>query len=99
MLHSRVVYGLTHKRLARLERLARDKRSSLLRTLVNYGREKFCSISGDLVAVLLVLELVADLGQDVVVVVPQRGQTALSPSLLNVIFRRRHYRIGLHVRF
>jgi len=37
-----VLHSITgHKRL---ERLARDKHSSLLRALVNYGREKFYSI-------------------------------------------------------
>jgi hypothetical protein len=36
--------GLTDKHKARLERLAVDNRSSLLRTFVNYGPEKFCNI-------------------------------------------------------
>jgi hypothetical protein len=31
----------THKYLTRLERLACDKPTSLLRTFVNYGRKKF----------------------------------------------------------
>jgi hypothetical protein len=34
----------TRKRYTRLERLARDKHSSLLRTLINYGRKKFYNI-------------------------------------------------------
>jgi hypothetical protein len=33
--------GLTHKHVTRLERLTRDKHSSLLRKFVNYGRNKF----------------------------------------------------------
>ncbi len=33
--------GLTHKHNSRLERSARDKHSSLLRTFVNYGRNSF----------------------------------------------------------
>jgi hypothetical protein len=41
---SEVIYGLTRKRLTRLERLARDKHSSFLKTLVNYGRKKFYNI-------------------------------------------------------
>jgi hypothetical protein len=41
VLHS-VGSGLTHKQ-TRLERLARDKHSSLLRKCVNYGRKKFYS--------------------------------------------------------
>jgi len=36
--------GLTCKHCTRLERLARDKRSCLLRTFVNYGRKKFYNI-------------------------------------------------------
>jgi hypothetical protein len=36
--------GLTHKHQTRLERLAKDKHSSLLRTLVNYGRKTFYNI-------------------------------------------------------
>ncbi len=36
--------GLTHKHLTRLERLARDKPSSLLRIFINYGRKKFYKI-------------------------------------------------------
>jgi hypothetical protein len=35
--------GLTCKHYTRLERLARDKHSSLLRKSVNYGRKKFYS--------------------------------------------------------
>ncbi len=35
--------GLTHKHLTRLERLARDKHSSLLRKSANYGCKKFYS--------------------------------------------------------
>jgi hypothetical protein len=35
--------GLTHKHKTRLEWLARDKHSSLLRTSVNYGRNKLYS--------------------------------------------------------
>jgi hypothetical protein len=33
--------GLTHKHSTRLERLDRDKHSSLLRKSVNYSRKKF----------------------------------------------------------
>ncbi len=33
--------GLTHKHQTRLERLARDKHSSLLRTFVNYSRKSY----------------------------------------------------------
>ncbi len=36
--------GLTHKHYTRLERLNRNKHSSLLRTFVNYGRKKFYNI-------------------------------------------------------
>jgi hypothetical protein len=36
--------ALTRKHKPRLERLARDKRSSLLRTSVNYGRKKFYNV-------------------------------------------------------
>jgi hypothetical protein len=36
--------GLTSKHWARLERLARDKHSSLLQKTVNYGRKKFYNI-------------------------------------------------------
>jgi hypothetical protein len=36
--------GLALKQKTRLERLARDKNSSLLRKFVNYGREKFYNI-------------------------------------------------------
>jgi hypothetical protein len=35
--------NLSHKHQARLEGLATDKRSSLLRTLINYGHRKFCT--------------------------------------------------------
>ncbi len=35
---------LTHKHYTRLERLARDKRSSLLRKLITCGRKKFYNI-------------------------------------------------------
>jgi len=38
---TQVGYGLTHKRWTRLERLARDKHSSLLQKYVNYGHKKF----------------------------------------------------------
>ncbi len=38
---TRVGSGLTHKNQTRLERLARDKHSSLLRKSVNCGRNKF----------------------------------------------------------
>jgi hypothetical protein len=34
-------HSLSHKYSTRLESLARDKHSSLLRTFVNYGRKKF----------------------------------------------------------
>jgi hypothetical protein len=44
MLHSRVVYGLTQKHLTRLERLSKDKHSSLLQTFENYGLKKFYNI-------------------------------------------------------
>ncbi len=36
--------GLTHKHQNRLERLGKDKHSSLVRKFVNYGRKKFYSI-------------------------------------------------------
>ena len=36
--------GPTHKHQTRLERLARDERSSLLRIFVNDGRKKFYNI-------------------------------------------------------
>jgi hypothetical protein len=35
---------LTHKHKTSLERVARDKHSSLLRTFTNYGRKKGCKI-------------------------------------------------------
>ncbi len=38
---NRVGSGLTHKDKTRLERLARDKHSSLLRKSINYGCNKF----------------------------------------------------------
>ncbi len=41
---TQVGYSLTHKHQSRLERLARDKHSSLLRTFVNYGRKKFYNV-------------------------------------------------------
>jgi hypothetical protein len=36
--------GLTHKHYTRLEKLARDKNSSLFQKSVNYSYKKFCSI-------------------------------------------------------
>jgi hypothetical protein len=42
VLHSRVGPGLTCKHLTRLERLTKDKYSSLSRKYVNYGLKKFC---------------------------------------------------------
>jgi hypothetical protein len=36
--------GLTHKHKTRLERLARDKHTSFLHTVINYGRRKFYKI-------------------------------------------------------
>ncbi len=42
----RVVSGFTRKHQTELERLARDKHSSLLQTFVNYGCEKFYKIGG-----------------------------------------------------
>jgi hypothetical protein len=36
--------GLTHKYLTRLEKLARDKHSSLLQKSVNYDHKKFYNI-------------------------------------------------------
>ncbi len=36
--------GQTHKQWTRLERLARDKNSILLQTIVNYERKKFYNI-------------------------------------------------------
>ncbi len=41
---TRVGSGLTGKHQTRLENLARDKHSSLLRNFINYGRKKFYSI-------------------------------------------------------
>jgi hypothetical protein len=41
VLHSRAGSGLTCKHKTRLERLAKDKHSSLLRKYVNYGCKKF----------------------------------------------------------
>jgi hypothetical protein len=35
-----IASGLTHNHQTRLERLARDKHSSLIRKLVTYGRKK-----------------------------------------------------------
>ena len=40
----RKALGLIHKHLTRLEKLARDKRSSLLRTFVNYGHKKLYNV-------------------------------------------------------
>ncbi len=42
--HSRVGSCLNHKHQTRLERLARDKHSSLLGSFVNYGRKKLYNI-------------------------------------------------------
>jgi hypothetical protein len=42
-LSSAPLKGRPHSHLTRLERLARDKHSSLLRKSVNYGRKKFYS--------------------------------------------------------
>ncbi len=39
--------------IRRLERLARDKHSSLLRKLVNYGQKKFYTIGPLLVKILI----------------------------------------------
>jgi len=36
--------GVTHNHYTRLEKLARDKHSSLLRTFVNYGHKKFYNV-------------------------------------------------------
>ncbi len=44
VLHSRVGSNHTIKNLTRLERLARNKRCSLLQKSVNYGRKKFHNI-------------------------------------------------------
>ncbi len=44
MIHYRVSSGLTHKHYTRLERLVKDKRSSLLRKVVNYGRKSFITL-------------------------------------------------------
>jgi hypothetical protein len=43
VLYSRVGPGLAHKHLTRLERLDKDKHSSLFRKSVNYDRKKFYS--------------------------------------------------------
>jgi hypothetical protein len=43
VLPSRVGSRLTHKHRTRLERLARDKHSSLLQTFLDYDRKKFCN--------------------------------------------------------
>ncbi len=40
----RYVHGLTHNHETKLERLTRDKHSSLVRTFVNYSCKKFCNI-------------------------------------------------------
>jgi hypothetical protein len=40
----RKVPGLTHKHYTQLERLVRDKHSSLFPTFVNYGYKKFCKV-------------------------------------------------------
>jgi hypothetical protein len=40
----RLAPGFTHKHCTRLERLARDKHSSLLRKFVNYNCKKFYNI-------------------------------------------------------
>jgi hypothetical protein len=42
---TRVGSGLARKHWTRLEKLAREKRFSLLRKSVNYGRKKFYGIS------------------------------------------------------
>jgi hypothetical protein len=39
-----IVSGLTHKHWTRLEKIASDKHSSLLRTFVNYEFKKFYNI-------------------------------------------------------
>ncbi len=44
LLHSRVSSILIHNHWTRLERLARDKHSSLLQKFVNYGQKKFYNI-------------------------------------------------------
>jgi len=43
--------GLTHKHEARLEKLDSDKNSSLLQTLVNYGRKMFCNIRSNVIKI------------------------------------------------
>ncbi len=43
--HSRVASGLTLKHEARLERLVRDKHSSLIRTFVNFSDKSFVRLS------------------------------------------------------
>ncbi len=52
--------GLTHKHQTKLERLASDKHSSLLRKSVNYGRKKFYGLAPDVNIVLK--EFVIDQG-------------------------------------
>ncbi len=39
--------GFTHKHWTRLEKHARDKRSSLLRKSVNYGQKSFITLAPD----------------------------------------------------
>ncbi len=41
---TQVSSSLTHNYFTRLKKFSDDKHSSLLRTFVNYGRKKFCSI-------------------------------------------------------
>jgi hypothetical protein len=41
----RVGFGLTRKHWSRLERLARDKRSGLLRKFINYGSKSFITLA------------------------------------------------------
>ncbi len=41
-------FGFTHKHLTKLEKIARGKPSSLLRTFENYGRKKFYNIDSRL---------------------------------------------------
>jgi hypothetical protein len=45
VLHSRVALGLNHKHLTRLERPAKDKHSSLLQTVINYGCKSFITFA------------------------------------------------------
>jgi hypothetical protein len=47
VLLSTVAPGLTHKHWARLERLAKDKHSSLLQKSINYGRKFFIVQASD----------------------------------------------------